>query len=125
MKGIILCQTNQNWTRRWRDLHDGVVQTGDSLQPNYQAKRAAVPVYVIISRSAHLLRVCPRESTSICTFVSYLIFLASEKAFKDFFFPERMINSFCLCHVLDFIEINHESRNRVFTLLHRLPKFTD
>lgn len=73
-------------------------------------KRVAVPVRMIISRS-NLLYSCPRQSTSICTSVFHLIFLASEKVFKDFFFPESMMNSFFLCHVLDLIEINHESEN--------------
>lgn len=81
-KRVILCRLTK-LGQKVKDVHDGGAQTRDLLQSNFQAKRVAVLVYMIISRSTNLLHFCPRDSNSICTFVFHLIFLASKKAFKD------------------------------------------
>lgn len=81
-KRVILCRLTE-LGQKVEDVHAGRAQTRDSLQSNSQDKGVADLVCMIISRSTDLLHFCPRNSNSICTFVFYLVFLASKKAFKD------------------------------------------
>lgn len=84
-KGVILCQSNQNWIRGGgTSLTEGHKLGIHGSRIPRLAKRVAVLVYMIISRSANVFYNGPRESISICTFVFHLIFLASEEALKNF-----------------------------------------
>lgn len=90
-----LCKLWAAVNERWSSRGEGTSVTGGTGWGFMQAilrptKRVPVLVYIIISRSTNLLHSCPRESTSICTFVFQLVFLASEEALKDFFPPQSI-----------------------------------
>lgn len=88
------------------------------------ANRVPVLLYMIMSNSANLPSPWPRVNFNWYFWVPPVIFSEWEGLQQFYFFPECVINSFFLCHVLDWIGINQESKKKWVYTFTKLPKFS-